>query len=124
MSALPPGVEKDLIEEGDGPLPERGNVVTVHCIGYGKGGDLNEKFWSTKDPGQEQFSFTIGMGQVIPAWDLGVMTMKVGERATITTNAENAYGSAGFPSWGIGPDSTLKFELEVLSVEPGLAVAQ
>ena len=30
--------------------------------------DLQKKFWSTKDPGQEAFVFTIGMGQVIPAW--------------------------------------------------------
>ena len=49
--------------------------------------------------------------------------MKVGEKATITTNAENGYGKAGFPAWGIIPDSTLKFEIEVLSVEPGLAAS-
>lgn len=30
----------------------RGQRVTVHCTGYGKNGDLSQKFWSTKDPGQ------------------------------------------------------------------------
>ena len=30
--------------------------------------------------------------------DLGVMTMKQGEKAIITTNAANAYGEAGFPA--------------------------
>ena len=60
---------------------------------------------------------------MISAWDLGIMSMKVGEKATITTNAENGYGKAGFPAWGIIPDSTLKFEIEVLSVEPGLAAS-
>ncbi len=26
--------------------------MTVHCTGYGKDRDLNKKFWSTRDPGQ------------------------------------------------------------------------
>ena len=52
--------------------------------------------------------FTIGMGQVIPAWDLGVMTMQQGEVAVITASPENAYGSDGFAAWGILPNSTLK----------------
>ena len=43
---------------------------------YGKNNDLGVKFWSTKDPGQQPFSFNIGLGSVIPAWDEGVMGMK------------------------------------------------
>lgn len=31
--------------------------------GYGKNRDLNVPFWSTKDPGQQPFSFVIGLGQ-------------------------------------------------------------
>ena len=46
--------------------------------------------------------------------DLGVMTMKQGEVAVITASPENAYGADGFPSWGILPNSTLRFEIEVL----------
>jgi len=37
--------------------------VTVHCTGYGKNRDLTQKFWSTKDPGQEPFTFAVGLGQ-------------------------------------------------------------
>jgi FKBP-type peptidyl-prolyl cis-trans isomerase len=40
-------------------------------------------FWSTKDPGQKPFAFQIGLGKVIKAWDEGVATMKVGEKAMI-----------------------------------------
>ena len=49
----------------NGAKPTRGQQVTVHCTGYGKNRDLNEKFWSTKDPGQEPFTFAVGLGQVI-----------------------------------------------------------
>lgn len=59
------GFTKTVIRAGNGILPKRGQNVTVHCTGYGKNRDLSEKFWSTKDPGQEPFAFRVGMGEVI-----------------------------------------------------------
>ena len=59
------GFTKTLIKEGNGVKPQRGQNVTVHCTGYGKNRDMNLKFWSTKDPGQEPFTFRVGMGEVI-----------------------------------------------------------
>jgi peptidylprolyl isomerase len=58
--------------------PKRGDNVSVHCTGFGKNGDLSQKFWSTKDTNQP-FSFQIGMGSVIKGWDEGVMTMVRGK---------------------------------------------
>mmetsp|Transcript_2800 Transcript_2800/g.5555 ORF Transcript_2800/g.5555 Transcript_2800/m.5555 type:complete len:113 (-) Transcript_2800:588-926(-) len=111
------GIQKELIKEGTGPIPQRGQMVTVHCTGMGKNRDLNVKFWSTKDPGQEPFTFQVGMGQVIKGWDEGVLGMKVGERAKLTCTPDYAYGPGGFPAWGIMPDSTLCFDIEVLSAK-------
>ena len=59
------GFTKTKIQGGSGPLPRKGQSVTVHCTGYGKNRDLTKKFWSTKDPGQQPFTFAVGMGQVI-----------------------------------------------------------
>jgi hypothetical protein len=59
------GFTKQVLREGNGVRPTRGQTVTVHCTGYGKNRDLTKKFWSTKDPGQEPFSFVVGLGQVI-----------------------------------------------------------
>ena len=42
------GFEKQILKEGTGPAPTKGKSVTVHCTGYGKNGDMNVKFWSTK----------------------------------------------------------------------------
>ena len=57
----------------------------------------------------------VGVGQVIRGWDEGVTTMKKGEVAKIVMTSDYAYGPKGFPAWGIMPDSTLMFEIEVIS---------
>ena len=111
------GVTKEVLKPGSSDQsPQRGQKVTVHCTGYGKNGDLKEKFWSTKDPGQSTFEFQIGMGQVIKGWDEGVMGMKIGECSRLTCTPDYAYGAGGFPAWGIQPNSTLIFEIELLKV--------
>ncbi|KAM0040074.1 putative peptidylprolyl isomerase [Helianthus debilis subsp. tardiflorus] len=111
------GVEKELIRAGNGPKPVKGQSVTVHCTGYGKNGDLSQKFWSTKDEGQQPFTFKLGLGQVIKGWDEGVLGMQLGEVARLTCTPDYAYGAGGFPAWGIQPDSTLVFEIEVLRAQ-------
>jgi peptidylprolyl isomerase len=57
------GFTKEVLQSGSGAKPQRGQKVTVHCTGYGKNRDLTQKFWSTKDPGQEPFTFAVGLGQ-------------------------------------------------------------
>ncbi|CAD6242281.1 unnamed protein product [Miscanthus lutarioriparius] len=124
------GFEKQILRAGTGPKPVKGQKVTVHCTGYGKDRDLSKKFWSTKDPGQQPFSFNIGLGSVIKGWDEGVMTMQVGEVARIQLSLASdirvfllqctpdyAYGASGFQAWGIQPNSVLAFEIEVLSAQ-------
>lgn len=110
------GFQKTIIKDGSDVRPSQGSNVTVHCTGYGKEGDLSKKFWSTKDPGQKPFTFRIGMGQVIKGWDEGVMSMSLGEVSKIHCSPDYAYGSSGFPAWGIMPNSELIFEIEVLSI--------
>lgn len=108
------GIEKIVIRAAAGKKPVAGNLCTVHCTGFLKEG--KKKFWSTKDPGQEPFKFKVGMGQVIRGWDEGVLQMKEGELAEISMTGDYAYGSRGFPHWGIGPNASLIFEIELLSI--------
>lgn len=49
---------------------------------------------------------------MIKAWDLGVATMKKGEKAILTCRPEYAYGEAGAGA-DIPPNSTLLFEVEL-----------
>jgi len=87
----------------------------VHCTGVVK--STNKKFWSTKDPGQQPFSFNVGIGQVIRAWDEAVPQMQVGEEATIDARSDWAYGAGGFPAWGIPANADLLFTIQLLSIQ-------
>ena len=52
------------------------------------------KFDSSRDRDQ-YFEFDLGRGQVIKAWDLGVASMRIGERCELTCASEYAYGARG-----------------------------
>jgi len=98
---------------GTGASPVPGAVVTVHYTGWLMDG---KKFDSSVDRGQP-FQFTIGVGQVIKGWDEGVMSMKVGGKRTLVIPPDLGYGAQNVGGL-IPPHSTLKFEVELLSVKP------
>jgi FKBP-type peptidyl-prolyl cis-trans isomerase len=39
------GIVKEILKEGSGPNPTKGQKVRVHCTGYGKNNDLSMQFW-------------------------------------------------------------------------------
>ncbi|MEA2451615.1 MAG: hypothetical protein QOG04_325 [Actinomycetota bacterium] len=65
--------------------------------------------------GGEPFPFTIGAGQVIKGWDLGVPGMKVGGKRELTIDSDLAYGETG-AGGVIPPGATLIFEIELLDI--------
>mmetsp|Transcript_40167 Transcript_40167/g.64383 ORF Transcript_40167/g.64383 Transcript_40167/m.64383 type:complete len:109 (+) Transcript_40167:104-430(+) len=107
------GVDIETTKPGDGvTFPTPGQRVTAHYTGTLLDGS---KFDSSKDRGQP-FQFTIGEGQVIKGWDVGMMQMSVGQHAKLTCTPDFAYGPRGFPPV-IPPNSTLVFEVELLGVK-------
>jgi len=107
---------KRVLRAGNGAVVTEGSTVVVHALGSVAG----SKFWSTKDPGEEAFEYTAGVGEVITGWDHGALGMRVGEICELLIPSEEGYGEDGFPAWGIPPNVTLKFELECLAVfSPG-----
>ncbi|XP_002531576.2 peptidyl-prolyl cis-trans isomerase FKBP20-1 [Ricinus communis] len=89
-------------------------VVDVHYEGtLAESGEV----FDTTHEDNTIFSFEVGKGSVIQAWDIALKTMKVGEVAKIICKPEYAYGSAGSPP-DIPPDATLIFEVELVACKP------
>ncbi|KAI0771386.1 hypothetical protein BC629DRAFT_1442009 [Irpex lacteus] len=106
------GVTVEVITPGDGQnFPKTGDKVTIHYVGRLLDGT---QFDSSRDRGSP-FETKIGVGKVIKGWDEGVPQLSVGTKAILTATPDYAYGSRGFPPV-IPPNSTLKFEVELLSI--------
>jgi len=114
LHELPEGVKKEIVTEapsGNWKRPKSGDEVCVHYVGTLESD--GSEFDSSRGRG-EPFTFTLGKGQVIKGWDLGVATMRKGEIAKFTLAPEFAYGDAGSPP-KIPEKATLVFEVELLS---------
>jgi peptidylprolyl isomerase len=102
------GLKYWVIEQGDGPMPQPGDTVTV-------------KYRGTLEDGTEfdsgEYTFVLGTGAVIPGWDEGIGLLNEGTKAELVLPPDLGYGSAG--NGPIPPNATLIFEVELLSVDPG-----
>ena len=106
------GMKVEILKEGTGEEAKNGDTVSVHYIGTLENG---QKFDSSIDRGVP-FSFTLGTGQVIKGWDLGVLGMKLGEKRKLTIPAELGYGEGGAGGGLIPSNATLIFEVELLGI--------
>jgi FKBP-type peptidyl-prolyl cis-trans isomerase FkpA len=116
------GLGIDDVQVGTGDTAGAGQQVTVHYTGWiweadasaPEGGRAGAKFDSSKDRGQP-FDFNLGAGHVIAGWDQGVAGMKVGGKRRLLIPASLGYGARG-AGGVIPPNTTLLFEVELLSV--------
>jgi len=107
----PSGLSYLDITPGTGATPTYGKQVKVHYTGWLENGT---KFDSSL--GGQPFVFPIGAGQVIPGWDEGVMSMKVGGKRKLIIPPQLGYGASG-AGGVIPPNATLIFEVELLDVQ-------
>jgi hypothetical protein len=61
------------------------------------------------------FEFTLGAGEVIKGWDLGLLDMCIGQSRRLTIPSDLAYGNRGHPPV-IPPKATLIFETKLLDI--------
>jgi FKBP-type peptidyl-prolyl cis-trans isomerase len=103
------GLQYEVLKEGDGPRPAPTDRVTVHY----RGTLLNGKeFDSSYGRGQ---ATTFPLNRVIPGWTEGLQLMKVGSKFRFFIPPNLAYGERGAGNV-IGPNETLVFEVELLSI--------
>ena len=101
-----------MTQEGNGEKPEPGQMAQVHYTGKLLDGTV---FDSSIERGQP-ISFPLGVGQVIPGWDEGIMMMSKGEKGVLYIPYYLAYGDrqAGDK---ITPFSNLMFEVELVDFQ-------
>lgn len=113
FKTLDGGLQIATITDGQGAQPRAGDRVTVNYSGWLLDGPL---FDSSLRAGQP-FSFILGQGRVIQGWDQGVAEMEVGGVYRLIIPPELGYGTAGAGD-RIPPDSTLVFDISVISSDP------
>jgi peptidylprolyl isomerase len=100
------------IKEGTGTAAVNGDQVTVNYVGTLTDGTTFDSSISRNQP----FTFTLGVGQVIKGWDLGVAGMKVGGERELVIPPSLGYGSQGTPGGPIPPNATLIFTVYLLTI--------
>lgn len=94
------------LEMGTGAVVTRGRTAVVRYAGWLPSG---EQF----DSGE--ISVTLGSRQTIPAWEEGLLGMRVGGRRRLVSPPNLAYGSRG--AGKIPPNAVLVFEMQVTDVQ-------
>ena len=103
VKSLADGLQYRVLADGNGPQPTNASTVRVS--------------YKTSLIDGKELSHSTGMAvdlqRVIPAWKEAIPLMKEGSKWELVVPPELAYGTRG--STGIGPQSTLIFEVELLA---------
>lgn len=114
---MPSGVTVLRLEAGDGStFAQKGDRVSIHYTGTLAANGLT--FDSSYNRGRE-FMFTLGKGEVIAGWEIGIPKLSLGEKAILTISPDLAYGAAGAGGGKIPPHAVLKFEVWVQDIRRG-----
>lgn len=109
MKTTASGLQYQVLQQGTGTVtPKPTDTVSVYYTGTLLDGSVFDK----TQPGQPA---TFGVRQVIPGWVEGLQLMHVGDKYKFVIPANLAYGPSS-PTPAIPPNSTLVFEVELVSI--------
>ena len=103
------GLQYEVLAEGSGDSPKETDQVTVHYHGTLIDGTV---FDSSVERGQPA---TFPVNGVIPGWVEALQLMKPGAKYKLFIPSNLAYGERG-AGGSIGPNATLIFEVELISI--------
>ena len=103
------GLQYEVLKEGSGDSPKETDNVTVHYHGTLIDGTV---FDSSVDRGQPA---TFPVNGVIPGWVEALQLMNAGAKYKLFIPSNLAYGERG-AGGAIGPNATLVFEVELISI--------
>jgi FKBP-type peptidyl-prolyl cis-trans isomerase FklB len=115
VTTLPDGLQYKILTAGNGPKPTATDTVVCNY----KGTLINgTEFDSSYKRGQP---VTFPVGQVIKGWTEILQQMPVGSKWEVYIPSDLAYGPQGPGRGPIGPNETLIFEIELVSIQPKTA---
>jgi FKBP-type peptidyl-prolyl cis-trans isomerase FklB len=110
VTTLPDGLQYKILRAGDGPKPSASDSVVCNYRGMLLN---NKEFDSSYKRGQPA---TFPVGGVIKGWTEALQLMPVGSKWQLFVPPDLAYGPKGAGA-DIGPNSTLIFEVELISIQ-------
>ncbi len=117
VKTLTSGLQYKVLQEGNGPFPKPTDSVTLHYHGTLIDGKEFDSSYRRGEPA------TLNLDGVIKGWNEALQLMKQGSKWEIFVPTDLAYGRRQFGR--IPPNSTLIFEVELLSIgDGGPAVTQ
>ena len=111
VKTLPGGLQYKVLAEGKGKSPKATDTVSVNYRGTLIDGT---EFDSSYKRGQ---AATFPVGGVIKGWTEALQLMKEGAKWQLFIPANLAYGESGTQGGPIGPNATLIFEVELISID-------
>lgn len=118
------GLMYQVVEKGNGPIPQAGQQVSVNYTGRLLDGTIFDTSYPdiAKEEGifNEQrsyapYTFQLGRGAVIRGWDIGIGLINEGTKAKLFIPSKLGYGPRAFAS--IPANSVLVFDVELVNVE-------
>ena len=106
----PPSLQRVILSEGTGPVTTSGDWLVTNYLGQIWGGKV---FDNSYDRGSTS-AFQIGVGKVVPGWDVGLVGVPVGSRVMLSLPPADGYKAAGNPSAGITGTDTLVFVVDIV----------
>ena len=104
------GLQYEAVTEGTGAAPKTSDRVKVHYKGTLIDGTEFDSSYKRGQPVE------FPLANVIPGWTEGLQLMKVGGKSKLYIPSNLAYGERGAGA-KIGPNETLIFEVELISIE-------
>jgi len=114
-SAPPPKLVVTTLIKGTGPAVKAGQSIVVRYVAsiWRTRQVFNDNWPSTTQPALPPTAFKLG--QLIPAWNTGLVGIPVGSRVMLVVPPAEGYGKTGNPQAGIKGTDTLVFVLDILS---------
>ena len=111
VKTMPDGLQYKVLVSGKGPQPKSTDTISAHYKGTLTDGTEFDSSYTRGQP------LTLAVTGVIPGWTEALTNMHVGDKWELYIPGDLAYKERGSPP-KIGPNATLVFEMELLSIEP------